>query len=148
MSISKENAMMITAALVLMISAAASAETAPLPLPRLCVGAAGSDLMAGSCIDEDGSPSSHTHLFLSYNGEFVPDDVRSSFPYERLITGSDGTTILTHMPAGEYGFWTMETPEEHVAGNPRYLGAVTPASVLPGENNVTLVAKPRAKAGK
>ena len=74
--------------------------------------------------------------------------MRDSFPYERLITGSGGTTVLTHMPAGEYGFWTMETPEEHVAGNPRYLGAVTRASVLPGENNVTLVVKPPAKVGR
>jgi hypothetical protein len=51
MSISKEKAMMIAAALLLMISAAASTESAPLPSPRLCVGAPGSDLMAGRCID-------------------------------------------------------------------------------------------------
>ena len=97
---------------------------------------------------EDGSPASHTHVFLAYDGALVPDDVRSSFPYERLITGSDGTTILTHMPAGEYGFWTWETPEEHVVYNPRNLGAVPAASVLPGENNVTLVVRPPAKARK
>lgn len=97
---------------------------------------------------EDGSPSPHTHVFLSYNGALLPRDVREVFPYERLITGSDGTTILTHMPAGEYGFWTWETPEEHVVFNPRNTGAVTPASVLPGENNVTLVVKPPVKAGK
>lgn len=97
---------------------------------------------------EDGSPASHTHVFLAYNGAFLPDDVRFSFPYQRLITGSDGTTILTHMPAGEYGFWTLETPAEHVSANPRRLGAVTPASVMPGENNVTLVVKAPAKATK
>ncbi len=97
---------------------------------------------------QDGSPSPHSHIFLAYNGALMPDDVRNSFPYERLITGSDGTTILTHMPAGEYRFWTLETPEEHVIFNPRYLGAVTNASVLPGENNVTLVVKPPVKAGK
>ena len=85
---------------------------------------------------------------LTEVAHLVPDDVRSSFPYERLITGSDGTTILTHMPAGEYGFWTWETPEEHVVYNPRNLGAVTPASVLPGENNVTVVVRPPAKARK
>jgi hypothetical protein len=97
---------------------------------------------------EDGSPSAHTHVFLSYNGALMPNDVREAFPHERLITGSDGATILTHMPVGEYGFWTWETPEEHVAFNPRNVGAVTPASVLPGENNVTLIVKPPAKAGK
>jgi len=97
---------------------------------------------------EDGSPSPHAHIFLAYNGALMPDDVRSSFPYERLITGSDGTTILTHMPAGEYRFWTLETPEEHVAFNPRRLDAATSASVLPGENNVTLVVKPPVTAGK
>jgi hypothetical protein len=97
---------------------------------------------------QDGSPSPHTHVFLAYNGSPLPDDVRSSFPYERLITGSDGATILTHMPAGQYGFWTLETPEEHVIFNPRYLGAFTSASVLPGNNNVTLVVKPPVKAGK
>jgi hypothetical protein len=97
---------------------------------------------------EDGSPSPHTHVFFGYNGALLPDDVREAFPYERLITGSDGSTILSHMPAGEYGFWTLETPEERVTFNPRYLGAVTRVSVLPGENNVPLVVKPLAKAGR
>jgi len=42
----------------------------------------------------------------------------------------------------------LETPEERVTFNPRRLDAVTNASVLPGENNVTLGVKPPVKTGR
>jgi len=48
--------MMITAMLMLMISAATSTETAPLPPPYLCLDAPGSDLMAGRCVDAATNP--------------------------------------------------------------------------------------------
>jgi hypothetical protein len=88
----------------------------------------------------DGTLAVHAHLLFSYNGRFAPDDVRESFIFRgvRMVTGSDGTLLLTHMPAGEYDFFTIETPEEHIVfdGKPTFAGMH--ASILPGENHVTL----------
>ncbi len=96
---------------------------------------------------DDKSAAPHSHVFLAFNGVPVPDDVRSMFPYERLVTGSDGTTLLTHMPVGEYDFWARETPEERVMmPAPRFLGTPSHISALAGENSVIVVAstpKPR-----
>ncbi len=95
---------------------------------------------------DDGTPVPHVHVLFSYNGLFVPSDVRDYFTFRRvrMLTGSDGAVLLTHMPAGEYDFFGLETAEENVlVSNPAHLGAAAHASVLPGENTVVLRMKAR-----
>src|SRR2546430_1597682 len=56
---------------------------------------------------DDGTPVPHVHVFFKYNGLIVPFDVRNYFTYRRvrMLTGSDGAVLLTHMLAGEYDFF-------------------------------------------
>jgi hypothetical protein len=91
----------------------------------------------------DGTPAEFTQVFFGYNGVFLPSDARDYFFARggRMVSGRDGTLLLTHMPAGEYDFYTLQTLEGYVIADPRSLGAPVHTSILPGDNRVNLIAK-------